>query len=88
MPIRRSPDSARHPRPQAGRDRPESVVATNRSGWTRSIGIAGRDRPVRAAKRYIIAIADDNRAPLDGFCTKLIAAAFPCDVMRNTFGDQ
>ena len=51
MPIRRSPDGARHPRPQAGRDRPESVVAINRSGWTRSIGIAGRDRPVRAAKR-------------------------------------
>jgi hypothetical protein len=40
------------------------------------------------AKRYIIAIADDNRAPLDSFCTKLIAADFPCDVMRNTFGDQ
>jgi hypothetical protein len=40
------------------------------------------------AKRYIIAIADDNRAPLDSFCTKLIAAAFPCDVMRNTFGEQ
>ena len=40
------------------------------------------------AQRYIIAIADDNRAPLDSFCTKLIAAAFPCDVMRNTFGDR
>ena len=40
------------------------------------------------AKRYIIAIGDDNRAPLDSFCTKLIAADFPCDVMRNTFGDH
>jgi hypothetical protein len=40
------------------------------------------------AKRYIIAIADENRTPLDSFCTKLIAADFPCDVMRNTFGDR
>jgi len=40
------------------------------------------------AKRYIIAIADDNRAPLDSFCAKLTAADFPCDVMRNTFGDK
>jgi len=38
------------------------------------------------AKRYIIAIADENRTPLDSFCAKLIAADFPCDVMRNTFG--
>jgi hypothetical protein len=40
------------------------------------------------AKRYVIAIGDDNRAPLDSFCTKLIAVDFPCDVMRNTFGDH
>jgi hypothetical protein len=31
MPIRGSPNGARHPRPQAGRDRPESVVAINRN---------------------------------------------------------
>ena len=48
MPIRGSPNGAHHARPQAGRDRPESVVAINRSGWSRSIGIAGRDHPVRA----------------------------------------
>jgi len=36
----------------------------------------------------IIAIADDNRAPLDSFCAKLTASDFPCDVMRNTFGDK
>jgi len=37
------------------------------------------------AKRYIIAIADDDRAPLDEFCEKLIAAGGACDVMRNEF---
>jgi hypothetical protein len=35
------------------------------------------------AKRYIIAIADSNRAPFDSFCAKLTAADFPCDVMRR-----
>ena len=48
MPIRRSPSGARHPRPQAGRDRPEWVVAINRNGWSPSIVTAGRDHPVRA----------------------------------------
>ena len=48
MPIRGSPDGARHPHPQAGRDRPEWVVAIIRNAWSRSIGIAGRDHPVRA----------------------------------------
>jgi hypothetical protein len=37
MPIRRSPNGARHPRPQRGRDRPEWVVAINRNGWSQSI---------------------------------------------------
>jgi hypothetical protein len=35
------------------------------------------------AKRYIITIADDDRAPLDKLCQKLIAADATCDVMRN-----
>jgi hypothetical protein len=48
MPIRGSPNGARHPRPQAGRDRPESVVAINRNAWSQSIGMGGRDHPVRA----------------------------------------
>jgi hypothetical protein len=39
-----------------------------------------------SAKRYIIAIADDDRAPLDKFCKKLIAAGSTCDVMRNESG--
>ena len=38
------------------------------------------------AKRYIIALADDDRAPLDKFCAKLTAAGNTCDVMRNEFG--
>jgi hypothetical protein len=37
-------------------------------------------------KRYIITIADDNRAPLDKLCQKLNAASSTCDVMRNEFG--
>jgi hypothetical protein len=39
-----------------------------------------------AAKRYIIAIADDDRAPLDKFCEQLTTAGSACDVMRNDFG--
>jgi hypothetical protein len=35
------------------------------------------------AKRYIITIADDDRAPLDEICRKLIAVDATCDVMRN-----
>jgi hypothetical protein len=45
MPIRRLPNGFRHTHPQAGRDRPERVVAINRNCWSRSIGIGGRDRP-------------------------------------------
>jgi hypothetical protein len=51
MPIRGSPNGAGYLRPQAGRDRPESVVAINRNGWSQSIGMAGRNRPMRAAQR-------------------------------------
>jgi hypothetical protein len=50
MPIRGSPNGARHPHPQAGRDRPEPMVAINRNAWSKSIGIDGRDRSVRALK--------------------------------------
>ena len=48
MPIRGSPNGANHLRPQAGRDRLEQVVAINRNAWSQSIGMAGRDHPVRA----------------------------------------
>ena len=38
MPIRGLPNGLHHTRPQAsGRDRPEWVVAINRSGWSQSI---------------------------------------------------
>jgi len=48
MPIRRSPNGAGHTRPQPGRDRPEWVVAINRNARSQSIGIGGRNKPVRA----------------------------------------
>jgi len=35
------------------------------------------------AKRYIITIADDDRAPLDKLCKNMIAAGVTCDVLRN-----
>jgi Transglycosylase SLT domain len=35
------------------------------------------------AKRYIITVADDDRASLDKICHKLIAADATCDVLRN-----
>jgi hypothetical protein len=37
------------------------------------------------AKRYIITIADDDRAPLDRLCAKLMAAGGACVVLRNEF---
>jgi hypothetical protein len=38
------------------------------------------------AKRYIITIASDDRAPLDKLCQSLIAVGATCDVLRNSFG--
>ena len=37
-------------------------------------------------KRYIITIADDDRAPLDKLCAKLTAAGGACVVLRNSRG--
>ena len=37
-------------------------------------------------QRYIITIADDDRAPLDKLCAKLIAAGGACVVLRNKRG--
>jgi hypothetical protein len=51
MPIRRSPNGARHTPPQPGRDRSEQVVAMNRNGRSQLIGISGRNHPVRATGR-------------------------------------
>jgi hypothetical protein len=39
-----------------------------------------------SATRYIIRIADDNRAYLEKLCAKLIAAGGACVVLRNTRG--
>jgi hypothetical protein len=38
------------------------------------------------ARRYVITIADDNRAPLEKLCDKLIAAGGACVVLRNQIG--
>ena len=38
------------------------------------------------AKRYIITIASDDRAPLDKLCQQLIALDATCGVLRNSFG--
>ena len=64
MLIRRSPNGDRHPRPQAGRDRPEWVVAINRNAWSQSIGIAGRDHPVRARCDRSHSPADHRPLPM------------------------
>jgi hypothetical protein len=50
IPIRRSPNGAGDTRPQPGRDRPERAVAINRNAWSQSIGIGGRNQPVRAVR--------------------------------------
>jgi len=52
MPIRGSPKRRPSSPSTGGRDRPERVVAINWNEWSRSIGIAGRDHPVRAHGRY------------------------------------
>jgi hypothetical protein len=39
------------------------------------------------AKRYVVTIVDDDRAPLDQLCKKLSAASATCDVLRNNRGD-
>ena len=52
MPIRRSPNGARHVRSQPGRNRPERVVAINRNAWSQSVGTGGRNHPVRAIHRF------------------------------------
>ena len=46
----------------------------------------GRLPGMGAATRTIIRIADDNRAPLDTLCWKLIAAGGACVVLRNNRG--
>ena len=43
MPIRGSPNGARHPYPQVVAI-PGAVVAISRNGWSRSLGISGRDQ--------------------------------------------
>jgi hypothetical protein len=61
MPIRRSPNGARHTPPQAGRDHLQQVVAINRNAWSQSIGISGRNHPARAPLSITDAAGDAGR---------------------------
>jgi hypothetical protein len=64
-------------------DRPVGVCAIG----DRELIVLFRQLPgMGRAKRYIIALADDDRAPLDKFCQTLTGAGSTCDVMRNEFG--
>jgi hypothetical protein len=68
MPIRRSPNGARHTPPQPGRDRSEQVVAMNRNGRSQLIGISGRNHPVRARDQLALFTenqGDDNARYLE-----------------------
>ncbi len=79
--LRGSPNGAPHPRPQAGRNRPEWVVAINRNAWSQSIGTACRDHPVRAACRQDYRIGPCGRVdpttflPADGMLLSAAACA-------------
>jgi hypothetical protein len=50
------------------------------------IVLHGRLPGMGAAARTMIRIGDDNRAPLDTLCNKLIAAGGACVVIRNQMG--
>ena len=50
------------------------------------IVLYGRLPGMGAVSRTIIRIGDDNRAPLDALCNKLIAAGGACVVLRNQVG--
>ena len=74
MLIRGSPNGARHPRPQPGRDRPEWVVAINRNAWSQSIGTAGRDHPVRAQRVFFRKPATNDRKNIRTLMAELLVA--------------
>jgi hypothetical protein len=69
MPIRGSPNGARHPRPQAGRDRPEwkgrdqseRLVAINRNGWSRSPGSRALWAP--ATEMSLLSLGSSSELP-------------------------
>jgi hypothetical protein len=69
MPILRSPNGAHLPHPQAGRDRPEWVVAINRK---QSIEIAGRDHPVCALLRPLHRLIIPPAAERFGICSRFV----------------
>ena len=72
MPIRGSSNGARHTPPQAGRDRPERVVAINRNARSRSIGTRGRNGPVRARSNGFLSLNARRQPKFERFA-KLVA---------------
>jgi hypothetical protein len=52
-------------------------------GDSEPIVLRARIPGMGSVPRYIIRIADDNRAPLDKLCSKLIGAGGACVVLRN-----
>jgi hypothetical protein len=69
-----------------------SAWATYRAMQKRFAALIGDREPIilhgsfpglGAAPRYMIRIADDSRANLEGLCSKLIAAGGACAVLRN-----
>src|SRR5262245_43371582 len=62
MPIRRSPNGARHSPSTGSRDHLEWVVAIRRNGWSPSVGMSGRDQSesLVAIIRCAHLISEDN----------------------------
>ena len=52
-------------------------------GDSEPIVLRGRIPGMGSAARYIIRIANDNRAPLDKLCSQLMGAGGACVVLRN-----
>ena len=80
MPIRGSPNGARHTPPQPGRDRPEWVVAINRNARSQSIGTGGRNGPVRAHWHEMIA----NPTVADAILDRLVHNAHRLNLVGDS----
>ncbi len=78
MPIRRSPNGARHVRPQPGRNRPERVVAINRCAHCRpenkiALGfVEGFNNKIRVLQRRAYGLRDEEYLRL-----KILTASLP-----------
>jgi hypothetical protein len=74
-----------------GRDRPEWVVAINRNAWSQSIGIGGRNHPVRApGEADLVDLVFDGHNPLHVYAQAITPVFVKIDVpptseLYNTF---